>query len=266
MQHAIRRDVFGMSDIFAPESIIRQQEVKTILHPTSTMGPGATLPFDILVSIIDSLASGDDADIQCLQILSQTCKFMAPLCRKHLFSSIHLQDHSKLDSRRFNELLSNNPDIAHYVRSLQYVFYNPIGDHELNILDMPRERSPLQSIAVRAPFDKWKDLPESIRSSVVFLMQLPTITELRLQSFQGFPPTALSRCGNLIDLHLTDSLILGPPDVNPAISRSKIPTPVSLFAFLESGSYDGLAALLNSASLDDGPIVDFSGLRNGVPR
>ena len=73
----------------------------------------------------------------------------------------------------------------------------------------------------------------------------------------------LSGCSNLIDLHL-EELELVPPEVNQVISRSKIPTPVSLY--IRTGPF-GLAALLtqNSASLQArGPIVDFSHLQKAT--
>jgi len=222
------------------------------------MEPRATLPFDILAYIIDLLACGDDGDIKSLRILSQACKSMVQLCHKHLFSSLCL--HSKWRSECFSDLLSKNPNIARYVRSLNYAVYNPIGDHELNILDMLKEHSSLQSIELLSPPGfNWNDFPESIRSSLVFLIQLPTVTHLNIQSFKGFPATALSHCSNLIDLQL-EKLEMAPPEVNQVISRSKIPTPVSLYA--KTKTYDSLATLLNSASLHaGGPIVDFSRLQ-----
>jgi hypothetical protein len=218
-----------------------------------------TLPLDILLYIIDLLA--DNADIKSLRILSQACKSMAPLCRKHLFSSIRL--FSDLDSKRFSDLLSKNPDIARYVRSLNYaVYYIPISGQshwqELNILDMLKERSSLKSIELWSFRLDWNNLTESTRSSLVSLIQLPTVTLLNIHSFKGFPATALSVCSNLIDLRLGE-LNLAPPEVNQVISRSKIPTPVSLY--IKTYTY-GLAALLNSASLHTGgPIVDFSRLQ-----
>jgi hypothetical protein len=226
------------------------------------MEPRTTLPFDVLAYIIDLLARGDDGDIKSLQILSQACKFMVPLCRKHIFSSLHLG--SKLKSECFSNLLSENPHIARYVRKLDYPVYNPVGDHELNILDMLKERSSLESIKLLSPPGfYWNDLPESIRSLLVFLdIQLPTVTHLDIESFKGFPATALSCCSNLIDLQLR-RLEMTPPKVNQVISRSKIPTPVSLHA--GTGSYDGIAVLLNSASLHaGGPIVDFSRLQKAT--
>ncbi|KIM42085.1 hypothetical protein M413DRAFT_445248 [Hebeloma cylindrosporum] len=219
-----------------------------------------TLPFDILVSIVDLLAGGEDGNIKSLQILSQTCKLMVPLCRKHLFSSIHLLDRYKSKSKRFNELLSHNPDIAHYVKRLDYMFYNPIGDHELKILETLKEGSPLQSIALRSLAVEWKDYPEAMRSSLVSMIQLPTVTQLSIQSFKGFPAAVLSYCSNLVDLQLRGSLQMAPPEDNLSISRSKIPALVSLS--VADTAYDSLALLLNSASLREcATIVDFSHLQ-----
>ena len=227
------------------------------------MEPRTTLPLDIFIYIIELLASrGDDEDIMSLQILSQACKSMVPLCRKHLFSSLYLR--SKLDSERFSDLLSKNPDIACYVRSLDYKVFNPITDHELNVLDMLKERSSLQLIELSSSNVDWNNFPESIRSSLVSLIQLPTVTQLDIYSCKGFPAMALSGCSNLIDLELRE-LELVPPEVDQVILRSKIPTPVSLYitgSIIDCGlAARVLAALLNSASLHAGdPIVDFSGL------
>jgi hypothetical protein len=103
----------------------------------------------------------------------------------------------------------------------------------------------------------WNNFPESIRSSLVSLIQLPTVTSLYIHSFHEFPASAFSGCGNLIDLRLGE-LNLAPPGFNQVISRSKTPTPESLY--INTTSYDGLAALLNSENLLD-PIVDFSRLQ-----
>ena len=219
-----------------------------------------TLPLDILLYIIDLLAGEDDEDVKSLRILSQTCKSMVPLCRKHLFSSLHLC--GGLNSERFSDLLSKNPDIACYVRKLNYrVLFPPISDHELNILDMLKERSSLQSIELSSPWRNripWRILTRSVRSALVSLIQLPTVTFLNIHTFDGFPATALSGCDNLIDLKLGEINFV-PPEVNQVISRSKIPAPVSLY--INHDTYN-LAALLSSGSLHAGdPMVDFSGLR-----
>jgi len=217
------------------------------------------LPLDILLYIVDLLAGGDDdsEDINSLRILSQTCKSMVPLCRKHLFSSLRLS--SELSFERFGNLLSENPDIAYYVKSLNYRVYNPIYDHEWSILDILKKRASLKSMTLSSPGLDWKDFPESIRLSLVFLIQLPTVADLNIEDFKGFPVTALSGCRNLIDLQL-ERLVLAHPEGDQVISCSKIPTPVSIY--IGERTY-GLAALLNT--------VDFSrpskgDVRCGMPR
>ena len=125
-----------------------------------------TIPLDILLYIIDLLAVGDDEDVKSLQMLSQACKSMVPLCRKHLFSSIRLISESK--SERFSDLLSKNPDIARYVRNLYYSFFHIPQAHELNTIEILKERSPLHAIQLSSRRDwDWNDFPESIRSSLV---------------------------------------------------------------------------------------------------
>jgi hypothetical protein len=217
-----------------------------------------TLPLDILLYIIDLLA--DDEDIKSLQILSQTCKSLVSLCRKHLFSFLCLSELNS-NSERFSDLLSRNPDLARYVRILNYTVYIPISDHVLNILDMLKKCSSLRSIVLSGLGLYWNtsNLTESMRSSLISLIQLPTVTFLKIYSFKWFPATVFSGCGNLINLQLGE-LNLAPPEVNQVISRSKISTPVSLSIKTDT---DSLSTLMNSASLyEGGPIVDFSRVQN----
>jgi len=131
----------------------------------------------------------------------------------------------------------------------------------LNIHELLKERSSLQSIELSSsPRMDWKSLPESMRSSLVSLIQLPTVTHLNINSLKGFPATALLSCSNLISLQL-GNLYLTPFEVHQDIPRSKILSPVSLN--IKTSTYR-LAALLNSASSSlhaGGPIVDFSRLQ-----
>jgi hypothetical protein len=229
-------------------------------NSTSIMETRTKLPLDILLYIIDLLADEDDGDIKSLQILSQACKSMVPLCRNHLFSSLCLVDDIK--SERFSNLLLKNPDIARYVRSLDYAFgiHNPVSEHDLNILDMLKKHSSLKSIAILSPGLDWNDLPEPIRSSLVSLIQLPTVARIGIYSIKWFPAMVLSGCSNLIDLQLRE-VELAPPGVNQVVSRCRIPTPVSLYIEQRIRGFTTMT-LLNSTSLHtDGPIVDFSRLQ-----
>ena len=213
--------------------------------------PRTTLPLDILIYIIDLLAG--NYCIKSLQTLSLACKSMVPLCRKRLFSKL-LLGRDKSYSERFSDLLLKTPDIASYVRSLDYSIYNPISDHELNILDMLKKHSSLQSVTLFSTQLYWNNFPESMRLSLIFLIQLPTVAQLAIYCIKRFPVTALSGCSNLINLQLTD-VELSPPEVNQVISSSKIPTPISLY--FDGRTYPDL----NFAHLLDGLIVDFSRLQ-----
>ena len=214
-----------------------------------------TLPLDVLLHIIELLAAAiDDGDnIKSLQILSQTCKFMVPICRKHLFSSLRLRPSI---SERFSDMLLENPDIARYVRSLNFL-YSPsmISGHELTILNILKLHSPLKSIELSSHLVDWNDYPESVRLSLLSLIELPTVTHLNINAFRRFPATALSDCTNLISLQFGDiELTLPDSEFNHVISRNKIPTPA--FLNIQIRTF-GFRVLLNSASLHAGGPIDF---------
>ena len=215
-----------------------------------------TLPLDVLLHIIELLAATDDDSIKSLQILSQTCKFMVPICRKHLFSSLHFISTSSILFERLSDLLSENPDIARYVRSLNYrMYYASISrDHELTTLNILKVRSPLKSIELSSPRANWNDYPESIRLSLLSLIELPTVTHLNIFNFGRFPATALSGCTNLMNLQFGYIELIFPDwEFDHVISRSKIPTP----AFLNIGrGASGLLPILHAG----GPI-DFCHLK-----
>ncbi|KAF8971145.1 hypothetical protein BDZ97DRAFT_1651420 [Flammula alnicola] len=224
------------------------------------MQPKTTLPLDVLASIIDLLAAGNDPDTRSLRMLSQVCKSLVPQCRRHLFSSLVLdKDAGALRAHRFSDLLRRNPDIARYLKGLRYY---PVNDliSDQRILEVLKERSSsLRSIELRSHSGAdWNTFPESIRSSLVSLIQLPTITDLEIRSFTNFPATALSLCDHIIDLRLQD-LEMTPPEINHVVRRSKMPTPVSLYA--RPKTYGALAALMQSTGPNAGGPIDFSCLR-----
>ena len=229
------------------------KELLGSLYPTSIMDSELTLPLDVLLHITELLAD-DRNGTKSLQILSQTCKFMVPICRRHLFSSLRLT--SSILFERLGDLLSKNPDIARYVRSLNYrMYYASISrDHELTTLNILKVRSPLKSIELSSPRANWNDYPESIRLSLLSLIELPTVTHLNIFNFGRFPATALSGCTNLMNLQFGYIELIFPDwEFDHVISRSKIPTP----AFLNIGrGASGLLPILHAG----GPI-DFCHLK-----
>ena len=131
-----------------------------------------------------------------------------------------------------------------------------ISDHELIILNILKVRSPLQSIEVSSPRVDWNDYPESIRLSLLSLIELPTVTHLNINSFTRFPATALSGCAKLSNLQFGDlDLTLPDSESNHVISRCKIPTPALLD--IRRGTH-GFATLLPSLHALAGGPIDFS--------
>ena len=95
-----------------------------------------TLPYDILAIIADQLALDRESftDRPALQALSQTCKLMVPMCRRHLFSSISLSGYAKVEYQDLLKLLQEKREIASYVRELRYRISPHPSEYEDGIL------------------------------------------------------------------------------------------------------------------------------------
>ena len=70
---------------------------------------------------------------------------------------------------------------------------------ECYIIDILKKHSSKSFHSILLSSAEWNDIPESIRSSLVSLIQLPTITYLDIDII-GFPAAALSGCNNLMFL------------------------------------------------------------------
>ena len=90
---------------------------------TSEHGTSTTLALDILGHIADVLA----AYPHILKNLCLTCKFMVPICRRHLFSNIRFAK-NYLDPEywtpRHEFFLSHPIILTHYVKNLKLFFDN----------------------------------------------------------------------------------------------------------------------------------------------
>jgi len=80
------------------------------------------LPLEIEEKILDLLAE-DDNDHSALKTCSLVCQAFLPICRKHIFGSIALNDYqtpSPPTTHALALLLSRRPEIADYIRKLDY--------------------------------------------------------------------------------------------------------------------------------------------------
>ena len=82
-------------------------------------------PLDIEEIILDILAAEDDG---ALKTCSLVCQAFLPICRKHIFGSIVLNDRPVGSPiiHAFERLLRETPEIADYIRKLHYT--NGIAD------------------------------------------------------------------------------------------------------------------------------------------
>ena len=137
------------------------------------------IPFDILESITNILASEDNLDNQ------NSASIIADLPTRSRALSIS----GFKDTVRFYELVKVNPDIPLYTK---YLLDNHIDERERQLFKVLRKRCRSYSIELGSALGyDWTQFPESTQSSVVALIQLPTITRLKLEPrLTKFPVTA----------------------------------------------------------------------------
>ncbi|KJA21708.1 hypothetical protein HYPSUDRAFT_67630 [Hypholoma sublateritium FD-334 SS-4] len=170
------------------------------------MGSQSILPLDTLADVADALASEQPKDNATLRMLSQACKLMVPICRRHLFSSITLvpTTESMTEAGDYSErvqglskLFETDPSIPYYVRALTYEVTTSADEYEQRMIRaLKTHATSMRSIDLKSKaWVDWNALPKLIKTSLVSLMQLPTIALLKYELLQNFPSHELVRCG-----------------------------------------------------------------------
>jgi hypothetical protein len=224
--------------------------------PSFTMSWSA-IPVEIVTEIIYNLKDSYTALSSC----SQTCKTLLPICRQHIFRTIHLDSQSdKILS--FGGILYRGPEIADYVRGLSFKLHaSNLGE------DVPRVLNKLQKICEftllwpRA-HDDWEDFDESLKQSILRIIHSPSLENLILGLFVNkFPFSTLVHCTNL-----TSIFLLCP--ITPLIEHQHVATgrkgpQLINFNFL-GHTGDTVLHIFHSRVPGevDIPIVDFSCLRD----
>ena len=214
------------------------------------------VPFDILSHITDMV--DDLSDKGTLRALSLTCKFMVPLCRRHIFSFVRLSNITKEKEKGLIHFLSGSPDTTCRIKRLLCVI-DPklrICEQIIDVLEVMRTQSTsLRSITITSTEGlDWNLLREPIKSLLISLMQLPTVNHLSLAPTRNFPLAALSLCSGLTNFSISE-LSEPTPHADQVIMRSNIPTVASLYG---RGFYSAISALMRPSHY--GPIIDFSRL------
>jgi len=161
-------------------------------------------PLEIEETILDLLAE-DDKDHSALKTCSLVCQAFLPICRKHIFGSIVLNDYQTPPSttHALALLLSRTPEIADYVRKFEYTIH-VAGLTSPSIQESLKRISRLKSLTVRhinygLIFD-WSNNP--LRPALLHLLHLPTLTHFKLTGINNFVVSDLTPCTNLTYLNI----------------------------------------------------------------
>ncbi|KJA24647.1 hypothetical protein HYPSUDRAFT_481475 [Hypholoma sublateritium FD-334 SS-4] len=198
----------------------------------------AKLPLDILGYIVDIVgAFGRQPSIYAgtpsLKTLSLTCKFMVPICRRHLFSNINFalftSRHLPWRNGRSEFLLSHPIITTHYLKNLVLDISQEfmISALEYDLLQIICDSSFLTSFHIRSIYMTWNEVPERLKSIILSLIQKPTLHHLTLERMNNFPAAAFSLCCGLTELTLKGIYKLAPHRADDAMQSPKITALVS---------------------------------------
>ena len=145
------------------------------------------LPLEIEEMILD-LLSEDDEVYSASKTCSLVCKAFLHICRKHIFRSIVLNKVNGRKTRSFEQLLRETPEIADYIRKLDYIIR--IKDlTSPTIRESFKRISRLEFLTVNAPSSSgprhyWSNSP--IRPALLHLLHLPTLTHFKVINMNDF--------------------------------------------------------------------------------
>ena len=229
--------------------------------------PPIILPIEIEETILDLLVE-DDEGRSTLKTCSLVCQAFLPICRKHIFKSIALnhwnpppnfQGYSST-TRSFDRLLCETPEIADYIRILDY----NIKKEDLttpSIRKSLKRISRLESLTVSdsnyAKLD-WSNNP--IRSELLHLLHLPTLTQLVMSYIDNFVVSDLIPCVNLKYLFIGHYTTVPVVDKNTFLAALPEHS-IQLNGFGAGSKCSAAIMELCTARRPDGqPIIDFGSL------
>ncbi|KAF8966544.1 hypothetical protein BDZ97DRAFT_2073981 [Flammula alnicola] len=228
------------------------------------MAPTSTLPFEIEETIVDILATEDDEDLSSVKACSLVRQEFLPLCRKHIFASVVLNDCNVVSpsptTPMLERLLSKTPEIAYYIRKLDYNivlqdFTSPSTQGCLKRI------SRLQFLRVWH-YGRWKfDWSSNrLRPALLHLLHLPTLTHLDVFAIDNFVLSDLTPCVNLKRLDIGQSTTVAAENT---FSATLPDHSIRLNEFVARIRTAMAIMKICTAQRPDGqPLIDFSSLTN----
>ena len=220
------------------------------------------LPLEIDEIIIAFLAE-DDPKHSAVKACSLVCRAFLPLCRKHIFASIvlnylHPWKSQPPTTRQLEQLLSRSPEIADYIRKLDY---NIVDDDLASSSNQEclKRINRLQFLAIqnyRALKLDWSS--NDLRPALLHLLHLPTLVHFKITEIDKFVASDLVPCTNLKILEIGRYTNLTATNTfSPTLPDS----PIQLNEFI-SGTRNAKAIMdICTAQRPDGkPVIGFSSL------
>jgi hypothetical protein len=222
-------------------------------------------PFEIEEIILNFLAE-DDEHHSALKTCSLVCQAFLHICRKHIFESIVLNDYDSRylsTTRLFIRLLRETPEIADYIRKLDYTIQVGVsilvGDLGVSIQDSLKRISRLEILKVQYhnwPNFNWSNHP--IRPALLHLLHLPTLTHFQITRIDNFVISDLIPCVNLKYLDIGDFTTVGAETtLHAALPEHSIQLKELLVGVRSSTA---IMMLCTARRPDGKPIIDFGSL------
>ena len=215
--------------------------------------------------MIFNLLPEDDEGRSALKTCSLVCQAFLPICRKRIFGSIFLFNNWEGPSCaphafKFERLLRETPEIADYIRKLDYTI-QPADLASLSIQESLKRISRLEFLTVRphpgCELD-WSNNP--IRPALLHLLHLPTLTHFSVNNIKDFVVSDLMPCVNLKYLDIGNYTTMA---VAENLNTFPVTLPeysIQLNEFI-AGIRSPTATVLCTARRPDGqPIIDFGSL------
>ena len=239
-----------------------QSGIDTFRHCTAViLMPSIVLPLEIEETILNLLAA-DDQDHSALKTCSLVCRAFLPICRKHIFGSIVLNDLNVAlppTNHALERLLRETPEIADYIRKLDYtlrITNFTTSSPSIQRFESLKRISRLEFLSVRHHSADWSNNP--IRPALLHLLHLPTLTHFKMTNIENFVVSDLLPCVNLKYLDIARYTTVAPETMFPAALPERS---IQLDEFVAGKDTSTAIMKLYTARRPDGqPIIDFGSL------
>ena len=219
-------------------------------------------PLEIEELILDLLAElEDDEDHSALKICSLVCQAFLPTCRKHIFGSIVLSDkvgYTSPTTHAFDRLLRETPEIADYIRKLDY-YYGVADLPSPSIQESLKRISRLEFLSVwqhDRSYLTWSNI--AIRPALLHLLHLPTLIHFEATSINEFVVSDLIPCVNLKFLDIGHYTTVAAENTFPATLPEHSIQLNELVARIRTPT--AIMKLCTARRPDGKPIIDFGSL------